>query len=194
MKTNIADALTLSRLLLLVPWIECWISGNGACLPIIAAMIASDILDGIVARRSGTASRRGALFDAGCDAIIAIAASIALAAKEARFLYLAGLMVACFASWLVGGAVTGRLAFSRLGRYDGAACYTILAYESAVLALAGLGFAMPRFIAWIAWIPVAALLLASMVENVITIASQYVDRSRLGRRASVPERTEKGIG
>ncbi len=137
------DLVSLSRLALLVPWISCAIAGSLWALPVMAAIIASDLVDGLLARRLSTPGGRGALLDAACDALIVVAATVTLGLGEARYFGLAGLMTAAFISWGAYSLVAGRFAYTRLGKYDGALCYLLVAVASARPWLAALDLRAP---------------------------------------------------
>lgn len=126
---------SLSRLVLLGPWIWCALIGSVWVLPIMAVIVASDLLDGPLARRLSTAGGRGVLIDATCDALVVVTATATLGFGEARYFGLAGLMAAAFLSWAAYSLVIGHFAYTRLGRYDGAWCYALVAGASARAAL-----------------------------------------------------------
>lgn len=143
MKHWIADAVSLSRIALIALWIRCEIAGSPWALVVMAAIVASDLLDGPIARRLSTANERGALLDAACDSGVVVAAAVTVGLDDARYLGLAGLMAAAFVSWGAYSLVVGRLAYTRLGKYDGAMCYALVAAASAQPWLAALGMRIP---------------------------------------------------
>jgi phosphatidylglycerophosphate synthase len=178
-KRWIADAISFSRIALLVPWICLETSASVWALPVMAAIIASDLLDGPIARRLSTASVKGALVDAICDVFVLVVAAIVLGLKDARYLGLAGLMASAFTSWGIRSLIAGRFAYSRMGRYDGALCYALIAAASARPWLAALGIRAPAFGEWAAICLVAVCLAVSAAENIVRILRASAD-ARVG--------------
>lgn len=163
----IADAVSLSRLVLLIAWIWCEIVGSVWTLPTMAGIIASDLFDGPIARKLSTASGRGALLDALCDALVVVAAAATLGLKDVRYFGLAGLMAAAFISWGSYSLVIGRFAYTRLGKYNGVICYALVAAADARPWFATLGVRAPAVGEWIVISAVVALLGGSAVENIV---------------------------
>lgn len=164
MRKWIANGISFSRLLILLPW--ALVQGRGkAALPLIGFVIASDLLDGPVARRLGMASERGARIDAFCDLLFCLSASLVLAQGQVLYLPVFAAMVCAFGVWHGRHSRQGRVVYTRLGKYSGALCYGLIAFSSGRL--------------WLGWIDEALLewleagfasfvvlyLLASILEN-----------------------------
>ena len=163
-----ADAVSLSRVALMVPLVRFVVAGSPWALAVLAAIVASDLLDGPIARRLGTAGSRGALIDASCDVFVALSAAIAAGLSDARYLGLAAIMSMAFLSYGALSLIIGRFAYTRLGRYDGAVSYGLIAVASARPLLAAIGVAPAA--EWI-FLGISALFLAvSTAENVAGIA------------------------
>lgn len=182
MKRWAADIMSLSRVVLLVPWIWCAVSRNGLALPIMAVIVASDLLDGRIARRFATVSGLGSWLDPLCDALVVVAAAIALGMEDARYLRLAGLMAMAFFSWGGYSLTIGRLGYTCLGKYNGTVCYLLVLGASAEPWLATL---RPRITASAesALLGFAAIFLTmSTAENLIGM----VTKSRSDRYTESP--------
>ncbi|MGE5623836.1 MAG: CDP-alcohol phosphatidyltransferase family protein [Methanocella sp.] len=160
-----ADAVSLSRLALLGPWIWCTVTGNAWGLWVWTAIVASDLADGLLARRFATDGRRGALLDPTCDALVVIGAALTLGLSDGRYLGLSGLMAVAFLSWGASSLVGGRLAYTRLGRYNGALCYLSVLVASARPWLLARGAVVPSGVERALLALVAVCLGVSTVEN-----------------------------
>jgi phosphatidylglycerophosphate synthase len=167
MRRRLADAVSLSRLVLLAPWVWLQAAGSRWALLIMAAIVLTDLIDGPIARRFSTAGLRGQLLDAACDAVVLIVAAAVVGLKDARFLGLAGLMIACFASWGAYSAIAGRLAYTRLGRYNGAACYVLIVMASSAPWVSAFAIQVPAVMEWAAIAVPVSLLGVSTAENVV---------------------------
>jgi phosphatidylglycerophosphate synthase len=142
-----------------------------------AAMIASDVLDGLTARKLSTESARGAFIDTICDLIVLGGAAVTLGFSDPRYLVFAGLIIACFASWAVHCLIRRRIAYTRLGRYDGTLCYVLVAAATAKPWLERAMPAQPLFGAagisvtttaeWVLMFIVAGYLVISTTENIV---------------------------
>src|SRR5262245_58712870 len=121
-----ANALTAVRLLLVLPFAATMAAvdathADWAAL-ILAAAIATDILDGVIARRRGTASAAGRLFDHATDALFVTTGLAAGAVRGAFPWLLPALVGAAFVQYVIDSYVlerTGRLRPSALGRWNG---------------------------------------------------------------------------
>ncbi len=163
MKRWLADVVSFSRVVLLVPFL--WWESRGSiwALPVLAAIVVSDLLDGWIARRLGTAGSVGALIDAACDVVVLMAAAVVLGLSDPRYIAAAGLMAITFGSYTVFSLVIGRFAYTRLGRYDGILCYVLagVACGHPLLPSAGAAAAVE----WTVLGVTAAVLAASTGEN-----------------------------
>jgi phosphatidylglycerophosphate synthase len=126
MRHRLAHAVTGIRLALLPVWIWCWHLGSGWSIVLMAVMIASDMADGALARRLGTASAAGAKFDALSDFAVILAAAVAMGARDPRFLCLGGVAAASFGSWFLRRKARAAWLYTRYGKYNGAVCYAVL--------------------------------------------------------------------
>lgn len=182
MRFTLADGVNLSRLLLLVPWVGLYAAGSGLALAVMAAIVATDLVDGPLARRLHTEGPRGRLLDAGCDAAVVVTAGLAAGVSDARYLLLPGLAVVCVASWFGGGARAGCVRYTRLGRHDGAACYMLLLFMSAG-PLLPLRPGLRWTLEWVALCGLGLLLGASTAENLLATevrARRAGERRRVG--------------
>jgi phosphatidylglycerophosphate synthase len=127
-------------------------------------IVASDILDGRLARKLGTANARGAAIDTLCDFAALAAAMIVLGAGDRRMILVLMLMLAAFGSWVVSSFIIGPMCYSRIGKYNGAACYALAVVGSARPFLS----AIPQLLLeWAVLAAAVAVLSASTVENLI---------------------------
>ncbi len=159
-----AHALTTLRLLLVVPFALLMAHGDPARAPLagllLAAAIATDLLDGVIARRRGTASAGGALFDHATDCLFVTAGLAAGAVRGALPWILPVLVAAAFAQyvadsyWLHPGRT---LRTSRLGRFNGILYFGPLIGDIAVQL--GVGWLRP-LVTLLAW----ALVMSTLVS------------------------------
>lgn len=126
----IANAVSLTRVALLVPWIACVRADSPAAGPLLVVMVASDVADGAIARRLAVAGSGGALVDASCDALVAVTGTLALGLGDPGFLVLAAIMAGAFLSYAAYSLRLGHFGYTRLGRYDGVISYAVLALAS----------------------------------------------------------------
>ena len=167
-----ADAVSLSRVVLLVPLVWFMIVGSPWTMAVLAAIVASDLLDGPIARRLGTGGSRGALIDASCDVLVVMGAAIAAGLSDARYAGLAAVMAMAFLSYGAFSLIIGRFAYTRLGRYDGVVSYSVIAVASAKPLLAMIGVAVPPAAEWV-FLCLSTLFLAiSTAENVAGIVGE----------------------
>jgi phosphatidylglycerophosphate synthase len=142
----IAHALTAARLLLTVPFALVMALG-GARAAWLAALalalaITTDLLDGAIARRQGTASAAGGVFDHTTDCLFVTAGLAAAAMRGAVPWLLPMLVAAAFAQYVVDSYWLHRgrsLRTSRLGRWNGILYFAPLGGDILVrLGLSGL--------------------------------------------------------
>ena len=162
---TLPNAITGFRLFLTVPlvltlWSELWWAAAG-CL---AVAIASDILDGYIARRFNQTTTVGALLDHGTDAVLVTAVTTVAAIDGSVVWSLPVLIALAFTQYAIdSGAHKGkRLRGSSLGRMNGLAYYAIC--------IVVVGFGLLNWSVWPVW-------LFSLVLTATTIAS-IVDRLR----------------
>jgi cardiolipin synthase len=158
-----ANALSAARLAAAGPL--AWaIAGGEARLALVlfAAAVASDLLDGRVARRFGEASVLGGLLDHGADAATVVCGLGALAWRGVVPPLLPALVALAFAQYAIDSrAFAGqRLRASTLGRANGIAYFALLGTPLVRDAL-GLPVPGPTLVRAFAWTLVATTLLSS---------------------------------
>jgi len=96
MKLNWANRITILRILLIVPFVSCMLKINDAALGqaarsglrygaivIFLIMVASDVIDGVVARRNKQTTKLGSFLDPLADKLLMTCACLLLASKRA---------------------------------------------------------------------------------------------------------------
>jgi len=158
-----ANALTGLRLATALP-LACAIAAGeaGLAAALFAAAVASDLLDGRVARRFGESSALGGLLDHGADATTVICRLAALAWQGAVPAALPPLIALAFAQYALDSrALAGRrLRASALGRANGIAYFALLGTPLVRDAL-GLAFPGPALVRGVGWVLVATTLLSA---------------------------------
>jgi phosphatidylglycerophosphate synthase len=158
-----ANALTLLRLAAALP-LACAIVAGEARLAaaLFAAAVATDILDGRVARRFGESSALGGLLDHAADATTVVCGLGALAWRGAVPEPLPALVALAFAQYALDSrALAGqRLRASALGRANGIAYFVLLGAPLARDAL-GLSAPGPALVRGLGWALVATTLLSA---------------------------------
>ena len=177
---NMANLLTGLRLLLTPPLAVAFAQPElldaGVAAVLLAAAIGSDYVDGRVARRLGTASPRGQLFDHGTDCLFVTACLSGAAVAGQVPLVLPALVTVAFGQYVFDSYWVHRqkrLRMSTLGRWNGIGYFVPL-----------VGLAAARLEAFSA---IAALLVpAARATAYVLIAStvvSIVDRATAARRA-----------
>ena len=165
-----ANALTAVRLLLAFPFAIFMLAPDGRhaawAAVILAAAIATDLADGPIARRLGSASAAGRLFDHATDAVF-VTSGLAAGAVRGAFPWILPVLVGtAFVQYVIDSYCVGRgrqLRPSRLGRYNGVLYFVPLGGDIAVR----LGFgALGPLLAAIVWLLVASTVL-SMGERLL---------------------------
>jgi phosphatidylglycerophosphate synthase len=167
-----AHALTTVRLLLVLPFALLMAQGEAhhAALAgvLLAVAIATDVLDGVIARRRGTASAAGGLFDHTTDCLF-VAAGLAGGAGRGAFPWaLPALVVAAFAQYVTDSYWLHRgrsLRGSRLGRWNGILYFAPLVGD--ILIRLGWTWLQPA-LTLLVWALVASTLV-SMGERLLAI-------------------------
>jgi len=172
-----ADAVSLSRVALLVPLVWNMIARSPWTLAILAAIMASDLIDGPIARRLSAASSRGAFIDAVCDVLVVMSAAIAAGLSDARYAGLAALMAVAFLSYGAFSLMNHNFAYTRLGRYSGTVSYGVIVAASARPLLAAIGVTVPAAAEWVFLCLAAVFLAVSSAENIAGMAAT-LERSR----------------
>lgn len=167
---RLADTLTGLRLLLALPFALLLLErSRGAALwagAILAVAIATDVLDGRLARASGQVNAYGRAFDHTTDFLFVFAGLCALAVSHVVPWPLPILVAVSFAQYAVDSYLLHRardLRMSALGRWNGILYFVPLVGD--VLVRSVLTFAEP-LLAWISWALVATTL-ASMADRAL---------------------------
>jgi phosphatidylglycerophosphate synthase len=189
----IANALTAVRLLLAVPFAalmarpDAWSAALAGLA--LAAAVATDVLDGMIARRRGTVTPSSGLFDHTVDCLFVTAGLAAAAGRDAVPWMLPVLVALAFAQyvadsyWVQGGRA---LRASALGRWNGMLYFVPLVGD--VLARLGVAACRPIVTA-LAWILVVSTIV-SMGDRLIAFrrAWRTARGSRDAGTASPPPR------
>jgi CDP-diacylglycerol--glycerol-3-phosphate 3-phosphatidyltransferase len=188
-----ANALTAFRLVLAAPFVFLMASGDarhaGLAALTLAAAIATDLLDGPVARRRGTATGAGRAFDHAADVVFVTGGLAAGATRGAFPWVLPVLVAAAFVQYVVDSYWVDRhstLRPSRLGRYNGILYFAPLGGD--ILVRLGMGALRP-LLTVLAWLLVASTIL-SMASR---LASSWRGREQLPRRPAEEQEAEGGI-
>lgn len=89
-------------------------------------IIATDFIDGLVARRLHTASTRGAIIDVACDSIVIITACVIMGMSTPCYFILLGFIIASLLSWGIYSFSAGCLIYSPVGKLNGIVCYIVM--------------------------------------------------------------------
>ena len=173
-----ANALTALRLVLIFPFAILMAGGGGgraalALAIIFLVAIATDLLDGRVARRTNTATTFGGTFDHTTDFLFVMAGLIAGATRGAFPWVLPAIIATAFAQYFVDSRWLSRgagLRGSQLGRYNGILYFAPLGGD--ILVRLGVWFLQPL-------VAVACWLL--VVSTVVSIGQRlsYLRGSRV---------------
>jgi phosphatidylglycerophosphate synthase len=186
-----ANALTAVRVLLALPF--ALLMTQEGVLPaalaalVLAAAIVTDALDGPIARRRGTATAAGRVFDHAADCLFVTGGLAAGAARGAFPWILPALVAAAFVQYVVDSYwVHGARALrtSTLGRYNGILYFAPLGGD--VLVRVGLGALQPAVTALAGTLVVSTVL--SMGERLwaVTSRSRRAPGSPAGGRGGRP--------
>ncbi|HXJ80441.1 MAG TPA: CDP-alcohol phosphatidyltransferase family protein [Candidatus Methylomirabilis sp.] len=175
-----ANALTGVRLLLAVPFALLMASGSARSAVLaaltLAAAIATDLLDGPVARRRGTATAAGTAFDHTADVVFLASGLVAGAVRGAFPWMFPAVVLFAFVQYVVDSYWVDRrpaLRPSRLGRYNGILYFIPLGGD--ILVRMGLGALRP-LVTVITWMLV--------VSTVVSIGQRLA--ASWGRREELP--------
>jgi len=188
-----ANALTATRVLLALPF-GFLMSRDGARSAVLAALvlavaIATDLLDGAIARRRGIATAAGGAFDHAADCFFVTSGLVAGAVRGAFPWILPVLVAAAFAQYVVDSYWVHRgraLRASALGRYNGILYFAPLGAD--VLVRAGLRALQPA-VTVLVWMLVVSTVL-SMGERLwaVTLPSRRAPGSPAAERGDRPRR------
>ncbi len=131
-------------------------------------IVASDLLDGYVARSFNQVTPLGGLLDHACDAIFVATATAAFAQGDYINPYLSWLILLAFVQYMLDSkALRGQtLRASRLGRLNGVA-YFVLVGTLLGLQVTGLEALLPAA-TWFAWVLVVSSVV-SMADRLIAL-------------------------
>jgi len=190
---TMANALTATRVLLAPPF-AFLMTGGGARLAalaglVLAAAIATDVLDGAVARRRDTATAAGGAFDHAADCFFVTSGLVAGAVRGAFPWILPILVAAAFAQYVVDSYWVHRgraLRTSALGRYNGILYFAPLGGD--ILVRAGFPGLQP-VVTKLVWVLVVSTVL-SMAERLWAVRrpSRRAPGSPAGERGDPPRR------
>jgi phosphatidylglycerophosphate synthase len=181
-----ASACTLARIALapLFAWSVAAVEPSLLPAVIVIAGVATDFVDGRLARAAGRASRLGRLFDHGADAVFLVPALAVLATRGRVPMLLPIAATIAFAlyvidGWRRGGGL-GRvdLTSSPVGAAAGVLNYAIAAVAAATLAGIDVGHALYWSAAFVALVDLAAI-----VERVLRFARVRSSAARATRGA-----------
>ena len=169
-----AHTLTTIRLLLIVPFVALMAPREphwtALAAGVLALAIVTDVLDGVIARRRGTTSAAGALFDHTTDCLFVTAGLAAAAGRGAVPWVLPVLVAAAFAQYVADSYWLHRgraLRTSRLGRWNGILYFAPLVGD----VVARLGWAGLRpAVTLLGWVLVASTLV-SMGERLWAVTA-----------------------
>jgi len=171
-KLTLPNSLSLSRLILAVPSFICVYRGYWLFAAIVMSLaVASDMLDGHLARRRGQVSSLGGLLDHASDAVFVTATLAALALSAVVPLVLPVLVAIAFIQYALDSrSLSGRpLRASRLGRYNGIAYYVLAGFPSMQHALAI--YLLPEtWFMWIGWV--------LTISTLASITDRFLSRRR----------------
>jgi cardiolipin synthase (CMP-forming) len=188
-----ANTLTSLRLILTLPFAYLTAEGGSRhvllAAVLLAIAIASDLADGPVARRLGTATKAGRAFDHTADFLFVVSGLAAGAWRGAFPWILPVLVTAAFAQYVIdsywaGGGRTLRP--SRLGRYNGILYFAPLAGD--LLVRAGFSMIEPLLTALV-WLLVAS----TLVSMGWRLARSWARREELPRGAAEKEKADRSI-
>ncbi len=175
-----ANALTLVRLALALPVATALARperlGPGVVATMVVVAILTDLLDGPLARRQGTASASGMLFDHGTDCFFVTSALTGLAIAGAITPILPALIPFAFGQYVIDSYVRHRqrrLRASFLGRWNG-----ILYFVPVVLATAS---RLPFPVGFTSLLQVATSALAYLL--VVSTVASMLDRATTPARS-----------
>jgi CDP-diacylglycerol--glycerol-3-phosphate 3-phosphatidyltransferase len=117
-----ANLLSSARLALALPFAWLVLQAHPAAAALFAFAVASDLVDGPLARRRGTASALGRALDHGADFAFVSAGLWAAAWRGSLTLLLPGAIAVAFAQYVLDSYLLHRepgLRMSRLGRWNG---------------------------------------------------------------------------
>lgn len=165
-----AHAITALRLLAVVP--AAWAFSRAPSVPawwlvlVVAVAIASDYSDGIVARRTGTASPGGMLFDHTTDCLFVTSGLAGASMGGLIPMVLPVLVVVAFTQYVLDSYFLHRqrqLRMSSLGRWNGIFYFAPLV----MIAIASLGLPVLSELARVLTRPCAVLLAVSTVASIV---------------------------
>lgn len=169
---TLPNALSASRILLAPVMAWCVYTGYWyAAVTILWVAIATDVLDGYLARAGDTASPIGGLLDHGSDALFVTFTTAALTTHDLAPLLLAGIIPAAFIQYMLDSdTLRGKpLRTSLIGRYNGIAYFVFAGFPIMQITL-GITLIPFDWFIWIGWGLVVTTLI-SMTDRLQTLLS-----------------------
>lgn len=169
-KLTLPNLLSGSRLLLAAPSFACIYFGEWVLSAVIILLaVASDMLDGRIARRRNQVSTIGGLLDHGADAIFVTITLSGLAAINVVPALLPILVITAFTQYVLDSdSLQGQpLRASKIGRYNGVAYFVLAGFPSMQHAL-GL-YLLPDYVFyWTGWLLIATSIV-SMADRLMAL-------------------------
>jgi cardiolipin synthase len=178
---TLANALTLLRLLLVVPFVLAVRAGAALEASLVFALAAaSDFADGPLARQRGESTAQGAFLDHAVDAVFVAAGAAALASLGTLPVWLAPLIAIAFVQYALDSRLllASGLRGSALGRWNGIAYYVIVAVPVVRDAL-GLRWPGPGLVRALGWALVVSTLLS--ISDRLRLLARAPDSRGAGR-------------
>ena len=163
---TLANGLSAARLLSALPCVYAVaISSWSVAAAVFVFAVATDMIDGPLARRRGEASRTGGLIDHSADALFCIAVFAALASTGVYPVLLPFMIAAAFVQYVIDSRVFAgkELRASRIGRYNGIA-YFVLAGAPIARNLMGWSWPSDAVLQGLGWVFVATTAV-SMIDR-----------------------------
>ncbi len=185
-----ANALTAIRFLLILP-IGLLLASSAGTAPLVAALvlplaIVTDLLDGPLARRTGTATALGGTFDHTTDFLFVVSGLVGGVMRGVFPAILPALVVAAFAQYLLDSYWLHRhhgLRGSSLGRYNGVLYFFPLCGDTMIRL--GLAFLSPA-LTLLCWLLVGSTLV-SMGQRLVMSVRQLRQKSLASPSAGTPD-------
>ena len=166
-KNIIANLITFLRVLL-IPWLiysELQVN-HIQSLVIMLVICATDIFDGMIARKSGKSNERGKVYDITADFMVVFSIFLLWYLQKKVSIYILFLLLFCFLSFILLSLLKKKMNKNKIGQYAGTVCFagiiTIL-------------FSRIFYFEWvaevqnIAYIIISVFLIMSILENIFNM-------------------------
>jgi len=166
-KNVIANLITFLRVLLF-PWLvysELQVN-HIQSLAIMLVICATDIFDGMIARKSGKSNERGKVYDITADFMVVFSIFLLWYIQKKVAIYILFLLLFCFASFILLSLLKKKMNKNKIGQYAGTVCFagiiTIL-------------FSRILYFEWvvevqnIVYIIISIFLIMSIIENIFNM-------------------------